>query len=116
MDFRASLTVSAVSSDEKMLRTLPVLFFFCTGGAAIAQATTEEITYLSCRICHDAAGPATSIPVLKGRSYEELIEKLNTFIGEADVSTIMHRFASGFTAAELDNLARYISGLEGDVR
>lgn len=116
MVFRASLTLSAASSDERMLKTLPVLFFLCTGGAAIAEATTEEITYMSCHVCHDAGGPATSIPVLKGRPYEELIVKLNTFIGAADTSTIMHRFVSGFSTADLENLARYISGLEGDVR
>lgn len=95
-----------------MLKSLSVVFVLSASGAAMAQSDMEDITYFSCHICHDAAGVENPIPVIRGQPYEDLLEKLNGFDAGPDNSTIMHRFVAGFSEAEIENMARFISNLE----
>ena len=88
----------------------------CAGGAALAQSSPERITFASCAACHgDGTGPG-AIPAILGEPYEDLVADLSAFAETADGTTIMHRFAVALSVPEIEALARYVSGLEGEAR
>lgn len=90
------------------------LILFVALGPAAAGAEGEQISYLSCQVCHGAAGTGSSIPTLQGRPYDELLTLLTSFATGTAQTTIMHRFMVGTTDADREGLARYISQGEGD--
>ena len=103
-----------------MFKSLISLAFLFAGAAAAAQSTTAEVTYLSCAVCHgDGQGEGQgddAIPAIRGRPHDVLLASLSGFAAEAGTATIMHRFIAALTPAEIDALARHISGLEGVAR
>lgn len=98
-----------------MAKGLTLGVFVGTAGMALGQAAPDQITYLSCSVCH-GGDPSGSIPEIRGLPYDRLLSSLRGFDGASDSSTIMHRFVAGLTPAEIDSLARYVSGLEGGIR
>lgn len=96
-----------------MLKSLTVCCCLCAGGAAFAQSSPAEITYVSCAVCHGDGQGEGAIPAIRGRPYKELLDYLTSRGGPSDSSTIMHRFTAGLTLPEMEGLARYISNLEG---
>jgi cytochrome c553 len=99
-----------------MVKGLAFGVLVCTSGMAFGQATTDQITYASCSVCHGNADTSGSIPAIRGLPYDRLMTSLAGFGAAGDTSTIMHKFVAGFTAAELESLARHVSGLEGGTR
>ncbi len=96
-----------------MFKNLILLGFLFMGAAAAAQSTTAEVTYLSCAVCHGDGQGDDAIPAIQGRPHDMLLASLSSFAAEGGTATIMHRFITALTPAEMDDLARHISGLEG---
>ena len=78
---------------------------------ALAQSSPEAITYASCAVCHGSGGDR-AIPAIAGRPADEVQAELTKFAAGEAGSTIMHRFAVALTPAEIEGLARYVSGLK----
>lgn len=92
-----------------MTKGLTLLVFLCSGGVALAQETAVQLTFESCRACHGSDTGGGAIPTLQGLSYEDLLERMKSFAEAEGSATIMHRFAVGLSAAEIESLARYVS-------
>ena len=97
-----------------MYKGFILLAFLAVGGAAAAQDTPEQISYLSCQACHGSGEGEGAIPAIRGRPYADLIALLQSFTQPGNAPTIMHQFVVGFTDAEIESLAQYVSGLEGE--
>jgi cytochrome c553 len=96
-----------------MLRLIGGITFLAALGVGAAAAEQVEIDYLSCQVCHGAAGTDSSIPAIQGRPEKELLALLNAVAAGASDTTIMHRFMVGTSEADRESLARYISQLKG---
>ncbi|MDB2516509.1 hypothetical protein N9X22_04510 [Planktomarina temperata] len=75
----------------------------------ISLAATAELSVLSCRICHAQSGTSSEIPSLAHKSKQEVLNKFKTFLAIKTESTIMHRYMTGYSAVEREDLADYIS-------
>jgi len=73
---------------------------------------------LSCFSCHGPAGRSPdSIPAINGKSAPYLARAMNDFRLGKRKSTVMQRIAKGYSAAEINRLAAYVSTLgKGDAR
>ena len=100
-------------ADFSMFKGVTLFAFLAVSGAAAAQDTPEQITYISCRSCHGMGEGEGAIPAIRGRPYEDLVATLQSFTQQGGASTIMHQFMVGFSDAEIVSLARYVSGVEG---
>lgn len=82
----------------------------CGTTAATAQNANPQLLTVSCSGCHGPAGhsPGT-IPSLYGRSAQSIAETLRDFRDGKRPSTVMVRFAKGYTDAEIDAVAREIA-------
>ena len=99
-----------------MFRSLTACVCLWAAGMAVAQSSPEEITFLSCAVCHAGTGDADAIPAIRAHAYVDLLAELTAFAQTADGSTIMHRFIVALTPPEIEALARHISELEGETR
>jgi cytochrome c553 len=114
MPFCARLTLQTGNlALADMHRYLLAVGFAVACTPVLAQSTSDEITFLSCQMCHGQTDSAGVMPVIQGKPYEGLVQSLASFSGQNPGTTIMHRFVGGLTPEERDSLARYISGLEG---
>ncbi len=75
----------------------------------ISLAETAELSVLSCRICHAQSGTSSEIPSLALKSKKEIFFSFKTFLAIKAESTIMHRYTTGYSAVEREDLADYIS-------
>ena len=105
--------VGTINDMQKMLKSLTLCFALCASGAAYAQPSAAEITYNSCAVCHGDGQGEGAIPAIRGQKYEALLGYMTSLGGPSDTSTIMHRFTAGLTVPEMEDLAQYISTLEG---
>ncbi len=65
----------------------------------------------SCFSCHGTDGKsAGAMPAITGKSAAYIVDKLIAFRSGALASTMMGRIAKGFSDAEIDALAKFISG------
>jgi len=96
-----------------MFKGMTFFAFFVLSGAASAQGTPEQISYVSCRSCHGSGEGEGAIPAIRGRPYEDLLTALQSF-SQPGPWTIMHQFVVGFSDTEIESLARYVSDLEGE--
>ena len=78
----------------------------------LATTRSAEALSFNCFTCHGPEGSgAGSMPALRGRSAEELLDRLRQFRQGAGEPTIMDRIARGYTDEELARIAAYIAGL-----
>jgi len=74
------------------------------GGAIIAA---------QCNGCHGFEGASKgAAPALKGRPAPYLSQSMKDYKSGKTKGTIMNRIAKGYSDAELDNVAKYYSGLK----
>lgn len=77
---------------------------------ATAQNANPQLLTVSCSGCHGPAGHSPgAIPSLYGRSAQSIAETLRDFRDGKRPSTVMVRFAKGYTDAEIDAVAREIA-------
>jgi len=89
----------------------------CVGAAwsalatpAAAQNANPQLLTVSCSGCHGPAGHSPgAIPSIYGRTSASIAEALRDFRDGKRPSTVMVRFAKGYTDAEIDTVAREIS-------
>ena len=84
--------------------------------APIAADMTSDrglVLSLSCASCHGTNGKSPgSMPMLHGRSYDYLKSQLFAFKDSSRKGSVMNRIARGYSAAELNAIASYISSLK----
>lgn len=80
---------------------------------AAADAATAVLTG-SCANCHGTDGRSPgSIPSIAGAPFAVLKAQLESFkAGETQGATVMTRIAKGFTAEEIETLARHFAALK----
>lgn len=77
---------------------------------AAAQNANPQLLTVSCSGCHGPAGRSPgAMPSLYGRTSASLAEALRDFRDGKKPSTVMVRFAKGYTDAEIDAVAQEIS-------
>ncbi len=88
--------------------------------AAKAAAPAAPITAAAaanmgnnCFTCHGPEGRSPgSIPSLHGKTAEALVKTMQDFKSDARPSTVMARHAKGYTDAEIEAIAKYISSFK----
>jgi cytochrome subunit of sulfide dehydrogenase len=92
------------------------------GASAPAKADApigyEQASLLAatCYACHGTDGRlAEGIAPLAGRNHESLRDTLHLYRDGSLPSTVMKRIITGYSAAEIDAIATYLSGLPGAV-
>ena len=77
---------------------------------AAAQNANPQLLTVSCSGCHGPAGRSPgAMPSLYGRTSASIAEALRDFRDGKRPSTVMVRFAKGYTDGEIDAVAREIS-------
>ncbi|MFA5899066.1 MAG: cytochrome c [Hyphomicrobium sp.] len=96
---------------EIRLRSFLVGLAFTTA-PALANEDVEFGAYLSseCVTCHQSTANG-KIPVLAGRSQEEIISALGAFRSGERVSSVMQQIAARLSEAEMLALAAYFASL-----
>ena len=61
----------------------------------------------SCGGCHAPPGVDTAVPLLHGRSAEDITKLMQAFRSGTQPSTVMDRIAKGFSDAEIDAIAAW---------
>lgn len=78
--------------------------------AASAQNANPQLLTVSCSGCHGPAGRSPgAMPSLYGRTPDSIAQALRDFRDGKRPSTVMVRFAKGYTDAEIDAVAREIA-------
>lgn len=95
-----------------MLKFWAISALVCIAGPAFADVSAAEITYQSCRVCHDTAAGA-AIPPLAGRSQAELEAAFAAMEASPEAQSIMHRFTAGLSADEIAALTAFIASQTG---
>lgn len=96
-----------------MLQKLAGIALICLAAPAQAEVSSAEITYQSCRVCHDTAKGATITPLV-GRSAEDLGAAFAQMAENPAAQSIMHRFLVGLSDQEIADLTLYIATLAGE--
>jgi sulfide dehydrogenase cytochrome subunit len=90
-----------------------ILLFGTSAVHAGPDLRNAEAMVFQCYTCHGADGAgAGEIPGLRGKSEQQLLDKLMEFKRGEGNPTIMDRIAAGFSDEELARIARYLANLE----
>lgn len=77
---------------------------------AAAQNANPQLLTVSCSGCHGPGGRSPgAMPSLYGRTPDSIAQALRDFRDGKRPSTVMVRFAKGYTDAEIDAVAREIA-------
>jgi sulfide dehydrogenase cytochrome subunit len=65
----------------------------------------------TCAACHgtDGAGAGNALPVLAGQPKDALVASMRAFKTGARPATIMHQISKGYTDAQIEEIALYLS-------
>ena len=86
---------------------------FAASQSAVGADAGGAIIAAQCNGCHGFQGVSKGIvPGLKGRPAVYLAESMKEFKSDKRKGTIMNRIAKGYSDAELENVAKYYSGLK----
>ena len=93
-----------------------ILFFLGLSCVLIATAISAddsknvELLVSSCAACHGTRGHSVGgTPTLAGLDGLHFIEQMNEFTSGQRPSTVMIHHASGYTATEIEQMAKYFS-------
>lgn len=99
--------------------TRPELYaLIAIAGLAASQAVSAadaggKIIAAQCNGCHGFEGISKGIiPSLRGKPAVYLSESMKEFKSDKRKGTVMNRIAKGYSNGELDNVAKYYSGLK----
>ena len=89
------------------MKTLFLVLALASGSAA----ASGERLYATCSACHGTggAGSGTALPVLAGQPKEALVASMKAFKDGTRPATIMHQIAKGYTDAQIEEIAAYLS-------
>lgn len=96
--------------------TLAATALAALAGSAQAAPTPDSLALQSlaatCANCHGTQGRAvdkSEVPGLAGLAAPYLVEQMAAFKSGARPATVMHQIAKGYSAAQIDALARYFA-------
>ena len=76
--------------------------------AAAAGSSEPPVGAAACSGCHPpSTATDTSVPVLAGRSAQEIVAQMRGFRSGQRGATVMDRIAKGFSDAEIDAIAEW---------
>lgn len=89
------------------MKTLFLALVLASGSAA----ASGERLYATCSACHgtSGAGSGTALPVLAGQPKQALVASMKAFKNGTRPATIMHQIAKGYTDAQIEEMAAYLS-------
>ena len=96
----------------KRVTWLMVLDFGLSPVRAFANSVSGSGAALAanCAICHGTVGRAVgSMPSLAGQPKSYLIEQMKAFKEDRRTGTIMHQLAKGYTDAQIEAMAAFLS-------
>lgn len=89
---------------------LAIAGFVGLAGPAQAQNANPQLLTVSCSGCHGPAGRSPgAMPSIYGRTAASIAETLRDFRDGKRPSTVMVRFAKGYTDAEIDAVAAEVA-------
>lgn len=84
-----------------------------TGPAAAADISRGAVLSSTCFTCHGTDGHSPgSIPSIYGIPAEIMIRNMQAFRSGERPATVMDRHARGYTDADIEAIAEYLSGIE----
>ena len=91
-----------------------VLAVLCIAFAAPAAAQSSAARdappgAAACSGCHAPAQLGTPVPPIRGRDPKEIVQAMQEFRSGARASTVMDRIAKGFSDAETQAIAAWLS-------
>lgn len=97
----------------KLLFAAMAMASFAASHVVSAADAGGAIIAAQCNGCHGFEGASKGVvPSLKGKPAVYLSQSMKEFKSDKREGTIMNRIAKGYTNAELDNVAKYYSGLK----
>lgn len=100
-------------SARKLFIAATAMASLAASQAVFAANAGGKIIAAQCNGCHGFEGVSKGIvPSLKGRPEVYLAESMKEFKSDKRKGSIMNRIAKGYSDAELDNVAKYYSGLK----
>lgn len=95
------------------LYALMAIAGLATSQAVCAADAGGAIIAAQCNGCHGFEGTSKGVvPDLKGKPAVYLSQSMKEFKSDKRQGTIMNRIAKGYSDVELDNVAKYYSGLK----
>lgn len=87
---------------------------FMVGAAQVLADPSATMMANTCAGCHGTAGKSVgpASPNLAGVSESYFTDAMKGFKEDTRPATIMNRIAKGYSDVELDNVAKYYSGLK----
>ncbi len=83
--------------------------------ASNTAAANGQRLYATCAACHgtNGAGAGNALPLLAGQPKDALVASMRAFKTGARPATIMHQIAKGYTDAQIEAIAVYLSTQKG---
>jgi len=98
---------------QKLLIILAAIIVSLSATAETTSITEIELLAQQCFVCHGIKGEgAGKIPELVDLEKSDIVESMLGFKSGEEKSTIMGRYAEGYTDKEIDLLAEYFSKLK----
>ena len=89
---------------------LAISILFVVGLTQAVEITQGAMLGNSCAACHGTGGKSPgSIPSLQGKSAEFILKALTEFRDGSRASTVMGRHASGYSDAEIKQIAEFFA-------
>jgi len=95
------------TSDYVLVASAMILLLFSVSAQAVEQG---ELLASMCVTCHGPDGKgAKKIPKLKGLEVSDIVQSMKGFKTGEESSTIMGRYAKGYTDKEIQLMAEYFA-------
>jgi len=94
-----------------VLGTVAILALVLGIGTARADMASATVLANTCFSCHGSEGASVgAMPSIKGKPADFIMSQLMAFRAGKREATVMTRITKGFTADEIQALARYFAG------
>ena len=91
----------------------PIVFLVAAAAAmpAFGQDTATRALAATCANCHGTDGRSATkeVPALAGLPKEHIASQMKAFKDGSRPATVMHQLAKGYTDAQIDAIATYLS-------
>ena len=89
---------------------LGLAFFLMAQTGFTEEIRNVELLAASCASCHGTRGQSVAgTPSLAGLDKLYFLQRMSQFVTNSRISTVMHHYARGYTADEIEMLAIFFS-------